>query len=177
MLTEKVEKALNEQINKEIYSFYLYLSMAAWTKGENLPGFSAWLEAQAEEEMMHAMKIYRYLDERGGTIRLTSIDTPPAEWDSPQNLFDEVLAHEKLVTASIHDLVKVARGEDDVAAEVFLQWFVTEQVEEEASVGEVVDDMKRLGDSTHGLFMKDRELGRRGATTALFNPALGGGEE
>ncbi|PJF41049.1 MAG: ferritin [Chloroflexi bacterium] len=162
MLSEKMQDALNQQINAEFYASYLYLSMAAYFEAENLLGFANWMRMQSEEENMHAMKIYDFVNERDGRVILSAIDAPPTEWDSALAAFEASLAHERKVTGMINDLVDLALDERDHATNSFLQWFVDEQVEEEASVDAVIQDLKRIGESPQGLFLLDRELGQRG---------------
>ena len=162
MLSKNMEKALNEQINAEVFSTYLYLSMAAWFHSKKLAGFGHWMEAQAREEWEHTMKFFHYVDERGGRVLLAKIDAPQAEWESPLEAFKAAYEHEKYITGRIHKLVALAREESDYATENFLQWFVTEQVEEESSTGRVVDQIEMVAGSRQGLFMLDRELGARG---------------
>lgn len=161
MLPEKMEKALNEQINAEMYSSYLYLSMESYFQSIGLAGFASWMRMQAQEEMFHAMKIYDFVYERGGRVILAAIDQPPAEWKSVLDVFENVLSHEQKVTGLINDLVNLALDERDHATNIFLQWFVTEQVEEEAGVGSVLDKLKLVGDDTSGLFVLEQELGKR----------------
>lgn len=161
MISEKMQEALNVQINKELYSAYLYLSMAAWCGSANLSGCANWMTIQAREEASHAEKFFRYLGERGGRVLLQPIEGPPTEWNSALEVFKEVYAHEQKVTGLIHGLVRLARGEDDYATENFLQWFVSEQVEEESSAAGIVERLKLAGDRGSGLFMIDRELGAR----------------
>ena len=161
MLSEKMEKALNDQIQAEIYSAYLYLSMQAYFESVNLEGFAGWMQVQYQEEMSHAMKFYGFINERGGRVLLQTIDAPPSEWASPLAVFEATLDHEQKVTARINDLVDVAIAERDHATNNFLQWFVAEQVEEEDSVGGVLEQIKLVGEAKGGLFMLDRELGQR----------------
>ncbi|WP_457570628.1 ferritin [Desulfovulcanus sp.] len=161
MLSKTMEKALNDQVNAEFYSSYLYLSMSAYFQGLNLSGFASWMKAQAQEELFHAMKFYNYIHERGGKVVLQAIEAPPTEWDSPLAAFEAALAHEQKVTHLINDLVNLAIEEKDHATNNFLQWFVSEQVEEEDSVGEVVNKIKLIGQASGGLFMLDRDLGQR----------------
>ena len=161
MLKKKMLKGMNDQINAEMFSAYLYLSMENYFQSVSLGGFAAWMRAQAQEEMMHAMKIYDFVFERGGKVTLEAIDKPPFSWDSPLAAFKEVLKHEQHVTSLINDLVDLAIGEKDHATNIFLQWFVSEQVEEEASAGEVVDRLRLIKDNPSGLFMMDAELGKR----------------
>jgi ferritin len=161
MLSKKMEQALNSQINMEIASGYLYLSMAAYFESENLPGFANWMMKQWQEEVGHGMKIYNYVNDRGGKIKLKAIPEPEAKWDSPLAAFEASLKHEKKVTESIGKLVDQALKEADYATNAFLQWFVTEQVEEEATVGGIVEKLKMINAAPGGLFMMDRELSHR----------------
>lgn len=161
MLKKKMLKALNDQINAEMFSSYLYLSMEAYFQSISLKGFAAWMRVQAQEEMMHAMKFYDYVNERGGKVTLEAIAKPETNWTSPLAVFEAVLKHEEHVTSLINDLVDLAISEKDHASNNFLQWFVSEQVEEEASAGEVVERLKLIKDNTSGLFMMDAELGKR----------------
>jgi ferritin len=161
MLSEKMEQALNDQVNAEIYSAYLYLAMSAYFEDQNFPGFANWMYVQAQEEMTHAMKIYNYVFDRGGRIKLKAIDTPPAEWDDPIKVVEEVYVHEQKVTKMIHDLVDLARSENDHGTDNMLQWFVAEQVEEEASADELLQKLKLIGGQGHGLLMIDKELSGR----------------
>jgi ferritin len=161
MITKKMEKALNDQINAELYSAYLYLSMSAYFEAENLPGFAKWMRIQWQEEVMHGLKIYDYVKERGGRVTLKSIGEPPAKWKSPLDVFQATYKHEQVVTGRINDLVTQAVAEKDHATNAFLQWFVTEQVEEEKSADEIVQKLKRISDAPGGLYMLDKELGQR----------------
>lgn len=161
MLSDKMDKALNDQIQAEIYSAYLYLSMEAYFQSINLNGFASWMRVQYQEEMAHAMKFYGFIFERGGRVILQAIDAPPDTWDSPLAAFEGAYAHEQMVTARINDLVDVAIAERDHATNNFLQWFVAEQVEEEDSANAVVEQIKLVGEAHGGLFMLDRELGQR----------------
>lgn len=163
MLSEKIENALNSQLNAELYSSYLYLSMNAFFKSIDLDGFANWMHAQAQEELMHAMKFYDFINQRGGRVVLSHIEAPPTEWNSPVEVFEETLKHEQKVTSLINDLVEVSLAEHDHATNIFLQWFVTEQVEEEESVGHVLQQLKLINDTKNGIFMIDRELATRGA--------------
>jgi ferritin len=156
-----MEKALNEQVNAEFYSAYMYLSMVSYFQEINLPGFASWMKAQAQEEMFHAMKIYDYIAERGGRVLLAPIAGPPTEWESPVAVMEAVLEHEQKVTAMINNLVDLAIAEKDHASNIFLQWFVSEQVEEEDSVGDVLSKVKLMGGTGGGMFMLDRDLGQR----------------
>ncbi|MEA2083721.1 MAG: ferritin [Thermodesulfobacteriota bacterium] len=161
MLNKKIQEAINSQINAEIYSSYLYLSMSAYFESISLSGFANWMRAQAQEEMVHAMKFYDYVNERGGRVILGPIEAPPSEWESPVAVFDATYQHEQKVTGLINDLVDLAIEEKDHATNNFLQWFVSEQVEEEASASAVLNKAKLTGDAPGGLFMLDQELGAR----------------
>ncbi len=168
MLKEKMQEAINEQINAEIYSSYLYLSMKSYFQSISLGGFSTWMQSQIQEELMHSMKLYDFVAERGGRVFLEAIEKPESEWESPLAAFEHILKHEQLVSSLINDLMDLAIEEKDHATQIFLQWFVSEQVEEEASVGEVVDKLKLIGDNSSGLFLLDAELGKR-----VFTPPSG----
>ena len=172
MLSKKMNDALNEQINAEFYSAYLYLSMEAYFESVNLPGFAKWMRAQIQEESMHAMKLYDFVNERGGRVLLKAIEGPVTEWSSPLAVFEATYAHEQKVTGLINDLVNLAVEEKDHATNSFLQWFVNEQVEEEASADAVVQQLKMAEDSPGGMFMIDRELGQR-----VFTPPAAEGEK
>ena len=161
MINEKMEQALNEQLNAEYYSSYLYLSMAAYFESIDLPGFANWMRVQVQEEMFHALKFYDYIVERGGRIILRAIEAPPTEWNSPLDAFEATLTHEQKVTGLINDLVYLARDERDNASEIFLQWFVTEQVEEEDSVNTILAQLRLIKDNPQGLFMLNKDLGQR----------------
>lgn len=161
MISDKMNSAFNAQINAEMFSAYLYLSMSAWLGSKSLSGFSSWMRAQSQEEMFHATKMYDYLIERGGTVELEVIEKPQTTWDSPEAIMAEVVDHEAKVTGLINDLVDVAIAERDHAANIFLQWFVSEQVEEEASVGDVYEKMKRVAGDNPGVFSLDMELAKR----------------
>jgi ferritin len=152
---------LNKQINMEMFSSYLYLSMSADFLDKNLTGFSAWMKVQAEEETVHAMKLFHYLGERGARIELEAIDAPKRAWGNPLEAFTEALAHEQKVTASIGKIVDLAREKKDHATDNFLQWFVKEQVEEEANADANVKKLGMAKDNTGALYMLDRELGGR----------------
>ncbi|MEJ5301110.1 MAG: ferritin [Thermodesulforhabdaceae bacterium] len=160
MLSEKMTKALNDQVKWELYSSYLYLSMATYLKSKGLEGFARWMEVQALEELSHAMKFYSYINERGAKVDLQPIDGPPTEWQSVTAVFEHVAEHERHVTERIHRLVDQAIEEKDHATNNFLQWFVAEQVEEEASAADVLNKV-RFVEGSHGLFMLDRELAQR----------------
>ena len=161
MLSKKMESALNMQINKEIYSAYLYLSMSAHSMNIGLSGFSNWFMVQYHEEMEHAMRIYNYINEQGGKVILKSIDEPPSTFKNPKYMFKKTLEHEQFVTKSINDLMDLAINEKEHATQIFLQWFVTEQIEEEANDNEILAKLELAGDKGNGLFMIDKELGLR----------------
>jgi ferritin len=163
MLNPRVQEALNKQINAELFSSYLYLSMAAHFEAANLPGLASWMRAQAAEEKTHAMKIFDFVLDRGGRVALAAIDAPTSEWKSPRDVFEDVYAHERKVTGLIGHLVNLALEEKDHATHAFLQWFVNEQVEEERTASLLVDQLKLVGDSGVGLYMFDAQLGRRAA--------------
>jgi ferritin len=169
MLSEKMQEALNKQVNAELYSAYLYLSMAAYYYSINLNGFANWMKVQNQEETVHAMKFYQFINERGGMIWLDAIAQPPTTWSTPLEVFEETLKHEEKVTGLINNLVDLAMAERDHATNAFLQWFITEQVEEEASANEVIQNLKLAGNDPHALFMLDRELGTR-----VFTPPPAG---
>jgi len=161
MLSERMQEALNSQLNAELYSSYLYLSMSAWGDSRNLGGLASWMRCQAQEELVHAMKFYTYLSDRGGRITMLPIEGPPTEWESAVAVFEHTLKHEQKVTGLINGLVDVALAESDHATNNFLQWFVAEQVEEEASADGVLQKLKLAGDSPQALLMVDGELGGR----------------
>lgn len=163
MLSKTMLAEMNEQVKHELFSAYLYLSMAAHFETANLGGFASWMRLQAAEEQEHAMKFFDYILDRGGKVALQAIDGPQVDFGTPIDVFEKVLAHEQHVTALIHKLYAQAVKDEDYASQVFLNWFVTEQVEEEESVGGVLEQLKLMGEATGGLFMIDRELGQRGA--------------
>jgi ferritin len=163
MLGKKMQDLMNNQIQAEFYSAQLYLSMSAYSESENFKGFANWLKVQYEEETSHGMKFLHYIHERGGEVELKAIDAPPAKFGSLLKMFEEVLNHEKKVTAMINNLYEAALKEKDYAAQIFLQWFINEQVEEEANATEIVAQLKMIGDkSVGGLFQLDHALGHRG---------------
>ena len=159
MLSDKMQSALNDQINAEFGAFYTYLSMSAYFEAENLPGFAAWMSNHSREEQVHAMKIYNFINERRGRVQLKALDAPKTSWDSIVSVFEDALHHEQRVTGLINNLVDLAITENDHATHSFLKWFVDEQVEEEEIVDKVLQDLKRVGDSQLAIFMLDRELG------------------
>jgi ferritin len=162
MLSKAMQNALNDQIQKEMYSSYLYLAMSAYCEANNLPGSAKWTRIQSQEEMSHAMKLYDYVTDRGGQVTLEAIQKPPAEYKSALDIFRKVLEHEQHVTASIHKLYAQAVKENDYASQIVLQWFVTEQVEEEKNATAIVEQFKAVGESKTSIMMLDRHLGKRG---------------
>ena len=161
MLSERMMKALNKQLNAELYSAYLYLSMAAYFESKNLKGFANWMRVQAQEELTHAMKIFDYINERRGRVYLEAIEKPPTEWKSPLDVFEATYEHEVKVTSMINDLVNMAMEEKDHATYNMLQWFVAEQVEEEASADEIRQQLRMIKEDGRGIMMLDRELKQR----------------
>lgn len=161
MIKKKIEAAFNEQINAETFSAYLYLSMSAALERMNLPGFANWMRVQAQEEMTHAMKFFRHIIERGGKVILTAIDAPQTDWKNVADVFKAALGHEEKVTGLINDLVDLAMAEKDHAAGMMLQWFVSEQVEEEANALEMLGKLEIVGETAGGLYMLDKEMAQR----------------
>lgn len=159
--------ALNEHMNKEMYSAYLYMSMSAFCDSSGLKGFANWFMVQYHEEMFHAMKISEYIQSQGGKVKLLKIDEPPHVWESPLDVFEKTLAHEQMVTRLINDLMDLAIAEKDHATQIFLQWYVTEQVEEEENDNEILDQLRLIKDNPQGLLMLDREFAARAVTVPL----------
>lgn len=157
-----MQDAINEQINKEFYSSYLYLSMAAYFEDKNLMGFGHWMRLQADEERAHAMKLYNFILDAGGHVQLRAIDAPPVEWKSNLEVAERVAEHEAKVTASIHALYELALNEKDYAAQVLLQWFITEQVEEEKNAAELVANLRLIEERGTAVLMLDHRLAKRG---------------
>ncbi len=162
MLNEKMQKALNEQINKEMYSAYLYLAMSAHCSYKGLAGFANWFKVQYGEEMEHADKIYKYLVEQGARVELEAIEKPPTEFGTLLEMFEQTLAHEQFVTRLIRELLELAVAEKDYATSIFLQWFVEEQVEEEANDNAIIAKLKLAGEDGAALLVIDSGLGKRG---------------
>lgn len=162
MLSKTVQDAMNEQVNNEFYSAYQYLAMAAYCESVNLPGFAQWMRTQSQEETEHAMKFYDFILDRNGRVVLQAIEGPVIEFGSPLEVFEQALEQEQKVTAMINDLYGLAVRESDYASQAFLQWFVTEQVEEEKNAGDIAETLKMVGDKSEMLFLLDRELGQRG---------------
>lgn len=162
MITKTMQDTLNDQIQKEMFSSYLYLSMAAYFAAKNLPGFAHWMRKQADEEREHGMKIYDHLIERGGHVTLKAIEAPQTDWKSSLEIFEETAAHEAKVTASINALYELALKEKDYPAQVMLQWFITEQVEEEKNAAEILAHLKLIDERGPEMLMLDQRLGKRG---------------
>ena len=160
-ISKKMQAAINEQINAELFSAYLYLSMSAYFESLNLGGFARWLRVQFEEEQVHALKFYDYLLERGGEVELKAISSPTAKWASPLDAFKEVQAHEQKVTSLIHKLYETAMEDKDYASQVLLQWYINEQVEEEKNAAEVVINLERIEARDTAVLMLDHRLGKR----------------
>jgi ferritin len=164
MITQRLQEEFNEQIKYELYSAYMYMAMSAYCSDRNLSGFAHWMRMQAEEEVDHAMRFYNFLLERGGRVELQAIDRPPVEYGSPLQVMEKSLEHERFVTSRINQLYDVAVEEADHPAAVMLQWFITEQVEEEATIDEIVQRMKMFGEEGPALLMVDSQLGARTTT-------------
>ncbi len=169
MLKPKIEKALNDQLNFETYSGYIYWAMSAQLEDMGLPGFANWMRIQVQEEMSHAVKFYHFIAERGGRVVLDAIPKPQTEWPSVLAIFENALEHEQIVTSRINDLVDLAIAEKDHASNAFLQWFVSEQVEEEATADEVIQRLKLTDEAKGALFMMDKEM-----STRVFTPPAQG---
>lgn len=167
MLNDKMIEALNTQLNKEWYSAYLYMSMSAYSTYIGLKGFANWFMVQYQEEMTHAMRIYDYINDQGGQVKLGAIEQPATEFESLLDIFEKTLEREKFITRSINELVDLAISEKDHATNIFLQWFVTEQIEEEGNDNEIISKLKLVGEDGNGLFMLDKEL----ATRVFIPPA------
>jgi ferritin len=161
MLSKALEGAINDQIRDELYSAYLYLSMSAYFEANNMPGSARWMRLQNEEEVSHAMKLFDYMNDRGSRVVLQGIEQPPAEFASTLDVFEKALAHEQKVTGLINSIYELAVKENDYPTQIELQWFITEQVEEEKSAGDIVDQLKMVGDHGPSLIMLDRALGAR----------------
>ncbi len=161
MFSSAMQEAMNQQVNAELYSAYLYLAMAADFEESNLHGMAHWMQIQAKEETGHALKFFKYIVQRGGRVILASIAAPPPKWGSPHAIFDDVYNHERQVSGLIDKLVDLAAAEKDHASSAFLQWFVTEQVEEEANASDLQHQLKMIGESKQALLMLDRHLAQR----------------
>ncbi|MBT3279772.1 MAG: ferritin [Phycisphaerales bacterium] len=168
MLNTNIEEALNSQYNFEMYSANIYLSMAAWADSQNLSGVANWFKVQYAEEMFHAQKFYDYIIERGGRVIVGQLDKPQSDWASPLAAFENALHHEGIVTGRVNDLMSLAIDSKDHATVAFLQWFVSEQVEEEANADAIIQKLTLMGDAPGGLFLIDNEL-----ATRVFTPPVG----
>jgi len=164
MLDKQMSKALNKQINKEMYSAYLYMAMSAHANNGGLKGFANWFMVQYHEEMFHAMKLYEYIQRQGEEVVLAEIQAPPASFTSPLDMFTQTLEHEQFITKSINELMDLAIKKKDHATQIFLEWYVTEQVEEEENDNDIIAQLKLIGDNAHALLMLDRELAARTTT-------------
>ena len=164
MISDKMAQALNTQVNREMYSAYLYMAMSAHANQTGLKGFANWFMVQYHEEMLHAMKMYEYILRQGAGVKLGAIEEPPATFDSPLDMFTKTLAHEQYITRSINDLMELAIAEKDHASQIFLEWYVTEQVEEEENDNDIIAQLKWIKDNPQGLMMLDRELAGRATT-------------
>jgi ferritin len=162
MLSKAMQEAINEQINAELYSAYLYLSMAAYAEAGGLPGFAHWMRLQSQEEVEHALKFYGYVNERGGRVALKAIEQPPLEFEGARHVFEQTLEHERKVTGLIHALYERAVKESDYPTQVLLHWFIKEQVEEESTAEQILSTLEKIGDEGQALVMLDRQLGQRG---------------
>ena len=162
MISKSMQDAINEQIKKELYSSYLYLSMAAFFENKNLPGFARWMYVQADEERDHGMKFFQYLLERGGKVELKAIAGPGVDWNSSKDVFKQVQEHEAAVTASINSLYELALKEKDYPSQILLQWFITEQVEEEKNAADIIQQLEMIDAHGTAVLMLDHQLGKRG---------------
>ncbi len=162
MNSQQVLNEMNEQIKHELYSAYLYLSMAAHFEAENMNGFAHWMKAQSKEEVEHAMKFYEFIHDRNGHVTLQAIDQPPSQFGEPQSIFQASLEHEQFITGRIEHIYAIAQQENDYAAQSFLKWFVDEQVEEEKNATQILETLKLVGSNPAGIFMVDRQMASRG---------------
>jgi len=162
-VNKRIQDSINDQINEELFSAYIYLAMSAHLEAMNFEGFAGWMRIQATEELAHAMRLFDHIKRRGGRIVLKAVGDPPMDFGTPLEAFEKALAHEQHITGCIHDLYKVALEEGDLPAQLELQWFVDEQVEEEETTGRVVEQLRMAGDNKVALLMLDRELGQRSA--------------
>lgn len=161
MISNKLQEAMNDQIQAELYSAYLYLAMSTYCESQNLKGFAHWLKAQHDEETGHAGKLMEHLLDRGGKVQLKALEAPPVDFGTPVSVFEQVLAHENHVTDRIHKLYETAVAEKDYAAQILLQWFITEQVEEEATASAILEKLRMIPEKSGALFYMDKELGKR----------------
>ena len=164
MISDKMTQAFNEQVNREMYSAILYMSMSAHCNQVGLKGFANWFMVQYHEEMLHAMKIYEYIQRQGAQVELAAIQAPPTTFESPLEMFTQTLTHEQFIIRSINDLMELAIAEKDHASQIFLEWYVTEQVEEEENDNDIIAQLKFIKDNPQGLMMLDRELAGRATT-------------
>jgi ferritin len=161
MMNAKLQEAFNKQLNLEMYSAYLYLSMSAYFEGTSFKGMASWMRLQAQEEVGHAMRFYKFITDRGGRVTLAQIDAPKTQWKSPLEAFEDSYKHECKITGAINDEMILAMAEKDHAAHTFLEWLINEQVEEEATVSTIIDQLKLVGDNGMALFLIDQELSKR----------------
>ena len=161
MISKKMSNALNEQLNWEIYSSYVYLAMSSWFKTQNLNGFANWVHVQVKEELDHAMKFYEFIHDSGGVVEFQEIPKPNAQWETPVAVFEDILEHEQGVTQRINNLIEIALSEKDHATNARLQWFISEQVEEEANVQGIIQQLKFSQNAPNAIFMIDREMAQR----------------
>ena len=161
MISTKMQDALNKQLNEELFSSYLYLSMAAYFEEKNLKGFAHWFRIQSQEENMHGMKFFNFIVQKGGKVSLKQIETPKTDWNSILEVFTDSLKHEQKISGLINLLTELSMNEKDYATHTFLQWFITEQVEEEANVHELIQKLEMIGDNKSGLYLLDNELRSR----------------
>ena len=171
MLKPKIQAAFNGQLNAELYSSYLYLSMSAYFNSQNLAGMANWMRIQAQEELAHVTKFFDFINDRDGRVLLAQVEAPKTEWTSPLDVFEDTLEHERKVTGLVNDLVDLSLDERDHASNTFLQWFVTEQVEEESAAKAIVDKLKLIGDKPVALYMLDGQLGQRTLPPATASTA------
>lgn len=171
MINENVGKVLNDQVNKELYSSYLYLSMSAYFSNIGLLGFANWTRVQAQEELAHATLIYDFLISRGEKISLMAINTPPSDWSSPLNVMEEILKHEEFVTGLINNIISVAEKEKDRATMSYMNWFVDEQVEEESNAQDIIAKLKLIGDDKSALYLLDKDLSTRVFVQPVIKPS------
>lgn len=164
MLKDSVQKALNDQVKQEFYSAHVYLAMCAWFEDQGLPGFASWMRFQYQEELGHGIKIFDFINDRDGKVIIEGVEAPPTSWGSPLDAFEAAYANEKEVSRSIDDLYNLADQENDHATKVMLQWFITEQVEEEASTKQAVDRLKLAGDDSSALLVLDQQFGSRNSS-------------
>lgn len=164
MISKKMEGALNEQINRELFSAYLYLSMSSYAEINGLKGIATWFKVQYHEEMVHAMKFFEYINRQGGAVHLKAIQEPQMNFESPLAIYTAALEHERFITRSINELIEVAISEKDHASKAFLDWYITEQIEEEQNATEIVQTLKMIGENKAALFLYDKDLGARVVT-------------